>query len=103
MLCDDGMARYPFSLVSDEYPAIAVAKTPFFVGKDPKTSDYILNKAGVSRYHMKIDKEGEQYTVSDLGSTNGVYVNGKRLESYKPQAVRRGDEIRIAACTFYCN
>ena len=52
---------------------------------------------------MKIDKEGEQYVISDLGSTNGTYINGKKLESYKPQAVRRGDEIRIAACTFYCN
>ncbi|MBR5968541.1 MAG: FHA domain-containing protein [Lachnospiraceae bacterium] len=103
MLCGDGMARYPFSLVSDEYPAITVARTPFFVGKDPNTADYVLNKAGVSRYHMKIDKEGEQYVISDLGSTNGTYINGKKLESYKPQAVRRGDEIRIAACTFYCN
>ncbi|MBO4506346.1 MAG: FHA domain-containing protein [Lachnospiraceae bacterium] len=103
MLCSDGMARYPFSLVSDEYPAIAVGKTPYYVGKDPNTADYVLNKAGVSRYHMKIDKEGDRYTIADLGSTNGTYVNGKRLESYKPQAVRRGDEIRIAACTFYCN
>ena len=103
MLCSDGMARYPFSLVSDEYPAISVARTPYFVGKDPNTSDYVLNKAGVSRYHMKIDKEGEQYTISDLGSTNGTYINGKKLDSYRPQPVRRGDEIRIAACTFYCN
>lgn len=103
LLCSDGMARYPFSLVSDEYPAIAVAKTPFFVGKDPNTADYLLNKAGVSRYHVKIDKSGDTYVISDLGSTNGTYINGKKLDPYKPQAVRRGDEIRIAACTFYCN
>lgn len=103
LLCSDGMARYPFSLVSDEYPAIAVAKTPFFVGKDPNTADYVLNKAGVSRYHVKIDKNGDAYVISDLGSTNGTYINGRKLDPYKPQAVRRGDEIRIAACTFYCN
>ncbi len=103
LLCSDGVARYPFSLVSDEYPAICAGRFPFFVGKDPKTADYVLDRAGVSRYHMKIDREGDQYTVADLSSTNGTFVNGTRLLPYKPQVVRRGDEIRIAACIFYCN
>ena len=103
LLCSDGVARYPFSLVSDEYPAICAGRFPFFVGKDPKTADYVLNRAGVSRYHMKIDREGDNYTVADLSSTNGTFVNGTRLQPYKPQVVRRGDEIRIAACIFYCN
>ena len=103
LLCSDGVARYPFSLVSDEYPAICAGRFPFFVGKDPKAADYVLNRAGVSRYHMKIDREGDRYTVADLSSTNGTFVNGTRLQPYKPQVVRRGDEVRIAACIFYCN
>ena len=102
-MCSDGVARYPFSLVSDEYPAICAGRFPFFVGKDPKAADYVLNRAGVSRYHMKIDREGDRYTVADLSSTNGTFVNGTRLQPYKPQVVRRGDEVRIAACIFYCN
>ncbi len=103
MLCGDGMGRYPFSLVSDEYPSINAGKFPFFVGKDPNAADYVLNRAGVSRYHLKIDREGEQYTISDLASTNGTYLNGTRLEPYRAQTVRRGDEVRIGACIFYCN
>ncbi len=103
LLCNDGSARFPFSLVSDEYPSICAGKFPFFIGKDPHVSDYVLNKAGVSKYHLKIDKDGEQYVISDLSSTNGVYINGVRLEAYRPTCVKRGDEVRIAAYTYYCN
>ena len=103
LLCDDGMARYPFSLVSDEYPTICAGKFPFFVGKDGKTSDYVLNRAGVSRYHLKIDRDGEIFTIADMASTNGTYLNGTRLEPYKAERVKRGDEVRIGACIFYCN
>ncbi len=103
LLCDDGMARFPFSLVSDEYPAIQAGRFPFFIGKDPKTSDYVLNKAGVSRYHLKIDKEGEYFTIADLCSTNGTYLNGVRLEAYRPERVKRGDEVRIGPAIYYCN
>jgi len=103
LLCEDGKARYPFALVSDDYPAICVSRFPFFVGKDANTADYVLNKAGVSRYHMKIDKEDDGYVISDLASTNGTFINGIRIEAYKPEHVRRGDEIRIGPCIFYCN
>ncbi|MCR4850806.1 MAG: FHA domain-containing protein [Lachnospiraceae bacterium] len=103
LLCSDGSARFPFSLVSDEYPSICAGKFPFFIGKDPNVSDYVINKVGVSKYHMKIDRDGEQYLISDLSSTNGVYLNGVKLEAYRPTAVKRGDEVRIAAYTYYCN
>ncbi len=103
LLVNDGLSKYPFQLLSDEYPSICAGRFPFYIGKDPETSDYVLNKTGVSRYHMKVDKEGETFFISDLSSTNGTYLNGVRLKPYEKSAVRRGDEIRIAACTFYCN
>ncbi|MCR5684446.1 MAG: FHA domain-containing protein [Lachnospiraceae bacterium] len=95
---------YAFSLVSDTDPPINVSHFPFFVGKDASRCDYCMaSQVGVSRFHMKIDRDGEDFTVSDLNSTNGTYVNGERLAPHYPKKVRRGDELRIGKCIYYCN
>ena len=97
-------ASYPFSLVSEDQPAINVSHFPFFVGKDPAHCDYVMaTQIGISRYHMKIDREGETFTISDLNSTNGTYINGERLAPHLPRTVRRGDELKIGKCIYYCN
>ena len=95
---------YAFSLVSDTDPPINVSHFPFFVGKDASRCDYVLaSQIGVSRFHMKIDRDGEDFTISDLNSTNGTYINGERLAPHYPKRVRRGDELRIGKCIYYCN
>ncbi len=97
-------AGYPFSLVSDDQPPINVTHFPFFVGKDPQHCDYVMaTQVGISRYHMKIDREGEDFTISDLNSTNGTFINGERLAPHLPHRIRRGDELRIGKCIYYCN
>ncbi|WP_420641875.1 FHA domain-containing protein [Candidatus Leptofilum sp.] len=50
------------------------------VGRDP-VSDIILNDPEVSRQHARFTQTETGYQVQDLGSTNGTFVNGQRLES----------------------
>jgi len=50
---------------------------------------------GVSRKHAVIHRAGTGYTVEDMGSTNGTYVNKKRIQPHVPQAVKPGDEVRF--------
>ena len=50
------------------------------VGRDP-VSDVVLNDPEVSRQHARFTQTNEGYQVQDLGSTNGTFVNGERLES----------------------
>jgi pSer/pThr/pTyr-binding forkhead associated (FHA) protein len=45
-----------------------------------------------SRHHARIDVQQGVYVLSDLGSANGTFVNGRRVQH---QALRDGDEIRI--------
>ena len=45
-----------------------------------------------SRRHARIDLQQGIYVISDLGSVNGTYVNGQRVQQ---QILRDGDEIRI--------
>jgi pSer/pThr/pTyr-binding forkhead associated (FHA) protein len=53
-------------------------------------------EAKVSRRHARIMLHNGQYSVEDLGSTNGTFVNrGKRLLPGQPQPLREGDEIIV--------
>ncbi|MGE5185501.1 MAG: SpoIIE family protein phosphatase [Acidobacteriota bacterium] len=48
----------------------------------------------VSRQHARLWKDGEGWTLEDLGSNNGTYINGVRLQS--ATQLRHDDEIMIA-------
>lgn len=50
---------------------------------------------GVSRRHAVIDFLEDTARVTDLGSSNGTYINGKQLSANRPHIVNHGDEIRL--------
>ena len=58
----------------------------------------VLNHPLVSRYHAAIERVGGRYMLHDLRSTNGVFLNGKRLAT--PTWLREQDEIRIGPYVF---
>jgi DNA-binding winged helix-turn-helix (wHTH) protein len=54
-----------------------------------------IDSATVSRRHARIVVSSEGATLEDLGSKNGTYLGGRRLES--PAALADGDEIRLGS------
>ena len=48
------------------------------VGRDPDC-DVVLSSRSVSRRHAVVEKESAGWVVRDLGSANGLFVEGKRL------------------------
>jgi pSer/pThr/pTyr-binding forkhead associated (FHA) protein len=56
------------------------------------TSDVVLDSMQVSRHHAIVTLDGPFATISDLGSRNGVFVNGIRVRS---QVLVGGDEVSI--------
>jgi predicted component of type VI protein secretion system len=55
--------------------------------------DVVLDDVNVSRHHAEVRPSGGSWIVRDLGSTNGVKVNGRRIEA--PQSLRSGDAIEL--------
>ncbi len=76
---------------------IPVPYFPFLIGKNKNICDFCPDDEGVSRLHLKIENEKDEYIVTDLNSTNGTYINGKLLEPDETCEIKPGDEIRIAA------
>ena len=59
--------------------------------------DVVLDDENVSRKHAEVRPSGGSWIVSDLGSTNGVKVNGRRIG--RPQSLKPGDRIEIGLST----
>ncbi len=57
--------------------------------------DIVLPERQVSRYHAEIQRDDGGYLLRDLGSKNGTFVNGQRVEG-EPHRLSDGDEIQIA-------
>jgi pSer/pThr/pTyr-binding forkhead associated (FHA) protein len=53
----------------------------------------VLDDSYVSQVHARIFPRGASVVVEDLGSTNGTYVNRKRVSA--PSELQRGDKVKI--------
>jgi ABC transport system ATP-binding/permease protein len=62
------------------------------IGRDP-TNDMVINHPAASRFHSQIKLEQGRYTLYDLNSTNGTFLNGELIAG--SQALAVGDTIRI--------
>lgn len=70
----------------------AVDTSPFRVGRAPE-AELQLSGASVSKLHAAVEKDEHAFALVDLGSRNGTYLNGERIEGR--QTLRSGDVIRI--------
>jgi pSer/pThr/pTyr-binding forkhead associated (FHA) protein len=63
-------------------------------------SDIQLQEQGISRRHARLDRRSQGWIITDLGSTNGTFVNGRRLAPQEGHALRTGDRITIGSSVF---
>lgn len=61
------------------------------VGRSPEC-DVFLDDVTVSRRHAELTREGNVFTIRDLGSLNGTFVNKRRIES---SVLEDDDEVQI--------
>ncbi|MEN9707113.1 MAG: hypothetical protein RIS31_679 [Actinomycetota bacterium] len=68
-------------------------------GRHPN-AEIFLDDVTVSRKHAEFKREGDGFTVTDLASLNGTYLNGSRVDSAR---LHDGDEVQVGKfkLTFY--
>jgi len=68
------------------------------IGRGPK-NDVVVSSDAVSRQHARLERRGAEFVVSDMGSTNGTFINNERKRPNNSR-LNRGDQIRVGDTVF---
>ena len=80
---------------------LLIDKPSYTIGKSADSVDGRISFSNaVSRAHCRIVFAEGQSSLLDLGSANGTFLNGKKLEPNTPSAVKPGDKIKLANLNF---
>lgn len=79
-----------------DYVRISVDGNLFYMGKGSGNNYCIHGNSAVSRKHAVITKRGSDYYLADTESTNGTFLNGRKLEEKEEALLQDGDELVLA-------
>lgn len=68
--------------LADRETDILLKKNRMTIGRNV-SSDIVITEAGVSGHHATLEYRGGYYFLKDEGSTNGTFVDGKKISTYK--------------------
>jgi pSer/pThr/pTyr-binding forkhead associated (FHA) protein len=89
---------------ADRTPVYVLAGSELLLGRRSDVKDIhpevpLDEDAGVSHRHAKILREGDGWSVLDLGSSNGTELNGNLLGPGTRARLKAGDELRLGIRT----
>lgn len=80
---------------------IPIMKEEFLLGKKASEVDGVLDFSRlISRKHCKVNFLDNEFTITDMNSSNGTKLNGERIVPGRPYLLKDGDIIRIAGADF---
>lgn len=89
------------SIDASVYTEFRVNSNQFVIGKNKELVDGVISYNNkVSRVHCKIIRSHNHYSIIDLNSLNGTFVNNVKLKSNYPMIIKNGDVIRLANSEF---
>lgn len=84
----------PLTLIADDGDR-EFTSYPIFVGRGAD-ADFLLSSERASRSHARIYPQQGRWVIEDLGSLNGTFLDGKRLESGGHRVISHGSELTFA-------
>jgi hypothetical protein len=91
-LQEPAMARSQRAVLHLGNRRFLVAASGATIGRS-RECDVVVEDPNVSRRHAEVRPRGGAWVLSDLGSTNGTRLNGRRVD--RPEVVRTGDQIEV--------
>lgn len=105
VLYEDKGDYEPYLVLVSQNPhernSIVLEKDSYIVGKLAAQSDIVVSHPSVSRIHAKIERRGREYYLCDLNSTNGTFLNGRRLAVNEHVMIHPSDEIAFARAGYH--
>ncbi|MGN6372911.1 MAG: FhaA domain-containing protein [Solirubrobacteraceae bacterium] len=89
-----GMSRRAKALLVVSGRRVVVPPHGAVLGRS-RECDVVLDDSSVSRRHAQLRPQGEDWTLEDMGSTNGVRVNGSPVRA--PRVLAPGDRIELGS------
>lgn len=74
---------------------VAIANQHITLGRDEENDIVLHNDSKASGQHARIEVTGERCQILDIGSTNGVIVNGQTITPYEPLTLKVGQPVKI--------
>ena len=79
---------------------IPVKGRELLIGKQTTLVDAVIPEETVSRIHARLFKRNNMYYISDMGSRNGTFVDGRPVVGRDEVPLTEGAHVRIADCEF---
>ena len=80
---------------------VNISKPEFFIGRSARISDGVLGyNPAIGRRHCKVVQQGNSFYLEDMDSSNGTFLNGKRLMPGQLIPLSNGDRVQLANSHF---
>lgn len=93
------MPTFALSSLQGKSLAIPACEQPASIGR-MGNSAIVVADAGVSSRHAQLQWRNGALQITDLGSTNGTFVNGEKLEQHVARRLNVGDRVRLGKLDF---
>lgn len=84
------------SIKPERYDNIVLYKDEIHIGKEEWKADICIPCNVVSRVHARVIRREGFYYLTDLDSTNGTFINGKRIAPAEAMLLEQGDRVKFA-------
>lgn len=88
--------RLSVQIEFDKILDLSTGKNSVIVGRANDVADLVINHPSISRRHCKIEFENKEFHITDLKSSNGVYLNGVKIQPMVKTKIPPKAQLKIA-------
>ena len=88
-----GDQTYPQVIHLPEKGKLTIGRFDITLGVKQSDFEFSKDKKNISRRHAVFERSDDGYTLTDLGSKSGTWVNGRRLPAHEPQQLEQGCHV----------